>query len=153
MKRSLFDVLSAHDAIEQVLSMAMCPTDLQRAVSVLAGMVDQEPEIAQLDAMDDAARRLWIEHIYEDTRSGVYGADKMTESLNTAAGKLHSYWRASIRRRVTLVPDSVQSTLISSIQPILEVHSVSSSWFKVCFMANSGFWLHLDNDWVLSFRL
>jgi len=72
----------------------------------------------------------------------------MGESSNTSSGELHSYWRASITLRLEMTVDGVRSVLTSAVQPILEGSSSSSSRFRVCFMASSGFWLRADDDWA-----
>lgn len=148
MKRALFDILPLGDAIEQVCAMAADGTNLRSAVSVLTGMVSEVFDTDQLDQLDTAARQLWIDHVSGETRSGGPGADKMFESLNTAAGELHSYWIESVRRRIGMTPDGIRSALTSGIQPMLEHQSPSGSWFRVCFMSSSGFWLQVDKEWA-----
>ena len=102
MRRALFDILCVGDAIEQVYSVAANVTDLRRAVSILKGMVNEVSEIVQLDLLDAASSQLWVRHISKEPQAGTASPDKMWESLNTAAGGLHSYWVASIRKAIEI---------------------------------------------------
>ena len=72
----------------------------------------------------------------------------MGESLNTSSGELQSYWKASVKLRLQMAQGTLRPVLTSAVQPILEGSSPSSSRFRVCFMASSGFWLHADEDWA-----
>ena len=148
MRRALFDILCVGDAIEQVYSVAANVTDLRRAVSILKGMVNEVSEIVQLDLLDAASSQLWVRHISKEPQAGTASPDKMWESLNTAAGGLHSYWVASIRKRSRFQPGCVLPTLLSDIQPILEASSNAGTWFRVCFLAKASFWLRIDDEWA-----